>query len=178
MTLGASVGLLASFFQLLEKITLLKNSEAVLTCNLNSVLSCSNVLNAPQSSVFGFPNSMMCLVFFGLMLSAGLIGWFGAQINVRIRILYQLFALFFVGFGFWYLWQSIFNIGALCLYCLFCYSGLLLINAMWFRLNYKDYRLGKRLRRVADKMVASGADLFFWCLIAAAIGLEALIKFA
>jgi len=53
---GSSLGLLASFLQLLEKLVLLKNSHAALTCNINSTFSCTNVLNAWQSEVFGFPN--------------------------------------------------------------------------------------------------------------------------
>ncbi len=178
MSFGGAIGLVASFLQMLEKITLLKTPAADLACNLNSVFSCSNILNAPQSSVFGFPNSLMCIVFFALMLSAGLIGWGGAQISVKLRLAYQAFSLFFVGFGFWYLWQSIFNVGALCIFCLFCYGGLLIINGAWFRLNYRELPLSKPALKMLDKWVARGADIFVWCLIAAAIALEAIIKFA
>ena len=149
LTIGAAVGLLASFLQMLEKITLVKNSEAVLSCNLNSVFNCSNVLNASQSSVFGFPNSLLCIVFFSLLLAAGLIGWTGGAINAKLRI-----------------------------YCVFCYGGVLAINGALFRLNYKDYPLSKKTMAKLDTWVARGADLFFWCLIALVIALEAIIKFA
>lgn len=175
MTFGAIVGLVASFWQLLEKLTLLKNSQAVLSCNLNSVFNCSNVLNAHQSSVFGFPNSLMCVIFFVMMLTAGLIGWGGAAIHKYLRFFFQAFALFFIGFGFWYLWQSIYNLAALCIFCLFCYGGLLVVSAAWFRLNYQDYPNGKKL---FGSLVARGGDLFIWCLIGAAIALEAILKFA
>ncbi|OGL37384.1 hypothetical protein A3E49_01665 [Candidatus Saccharibacteria bacterium RIFCSPHIGHO2_12_FULL_49_19] len=178
LTIGAAVGLLASFLQMLEKITLVKNSEAVLSCNLNSVFNCSNVLNASQSSVFGFPNSLLCIVFFSLLLAAGLIGWTGGAINAKLRFFFQFMALFFAGFGFWYFWQSIFNIGVLCIYCVFCYGGVLAINGALFRLNYKDYPLSKKTMAKLDTWVARGADLFFWCLIALVIALEAIIKFA
>lgn len=178
MSVGAGVGLIASFWQMLEKLTLLKNAHAVLSCNLNSVFNCTNILNAHQSSVFGFPNSLMCIVFFALMLSAGLIGLGGAQLHKRVRFAYQAFALFFVGFGFWYLWQSIFNIGALCIFCIFCYGGLLLVNGSWFRLNYRELPLRKKTIALLDEWVGRGADIFVWCLVAAAITLEAIIKFA
>src|SRR3989338_1934453 len=64
LSAGAAVGALASFIQTIEKINLLKNVGVPLKCDLNSVFSCSNVLNSWQSSVFGFPNSLMCLFFF------------------------------------------------------------------------------------------------------------------
>src|SRR3989344_2087092 len=178
ITVGAIVGFLASFLQMLEKITLLKNSDAVLSCNLNSVFSCSNVLNASQSSVFGFPNSLLCIAFFGLMFSAGLIGLTGAVINRWVRLAYQAMSLFFLGFGLWYFWQSIFNIGVLCIYCIFCFGGLLLINWAWLRLNYKDYGLSKKNLARVERWVGKGADIFLWALVALIITLWAIIKFA
>ena len=177
LTIGATVGFLASFLQMLEKITLLKNAHSILTCNLNSVFNCSNILNAHQSSVFGFPNSLLCISFFAIMLSSGLIGWLGGIVPRIVRFAYQAMALFFVGFGFWYFWQSIFNIGSLCIYCLFCYTGVLAINGVWFRLNYRDLPLSKSTRKVVDRAVINGTDIFIWCLIALGIVLEAIIKF-
>jgi len=69
--IGGAIGLVASFLEVLEYQELLKNSHTLLACDLNSVFSCSSVLNAWQSKVFGFPNSLMCLVFFTLMLCNG-----------------------------------------------------------------------------------------------------------
>jgi uncharacterized membrane protein len=48
MTIGSSIGLVASFMQMMDKLTLLKDSGAVLSCNINSALSCSTVLNSQQ----------------------------------------------------------------------------------------------------------------------------------
>ena len=178
LTVGAGVGFIASFLQMLGKITLLKNSDSVLSCNLNSVFSCSNILNAHQSSVFGFPNSLLCIAFFALLLSVGLVGWTGSVVKPKLLFVYQAMSLFFAGFGFWYFWQSIFNVGALCVYCLFCYGGVLLINGALLRLNYKNLPFGKKVMLAVDRLVSRGADIFFWCLIALVIVLEAIIKFA
>lgn len=177
ITLASAVGLIASFLQLLEKINLLKHPGAYLYCNLNSVFNCSNILNAHQSSVFGFPNSILCIIFFSILISAGLVGLTGSQIHKYLRYFFQFLAVFFAGFGFWYLWQSIFNVGAICIFCLFCYGGVLALNASWFRLNYHDYPLSNKALSQLDRIVANGVDIFFWCLIGLAIILEALIKF-
>jgi len=178
ITIAAAIGFIASFLQMLEKLTLLKNAHAVLACNLNSTFNCTNILNAHQSSVFGFPNSMLCMSFFMFTFSAGLIGWMGGQIATKLRLVYEFFAVFFVCFGFWYFWQSIFNVGSICIYCLFCYGGVLAINSAWFRLNYKDLPVNKPTRKVFDWAINNGADILFWILIAAVIALEAILKFA
>src|ERR1039457_4785091 len=120
MIIGALAGFVASFWQLLDKLELLKNSHAALSCNLNSVFSCSNILNAPQSSVFGFPNALMCVILFVVALVAGMIGLGGANIAKGLRFFFQFLAFFTVGFGLWYLWESIFRVGALCIFCVFC----------------------------------------------------------
>lgn len=176
LSLGATIGLIASFMDTVDKINLLKNAHATLTCNLSSVFSCSNVLNAHQSSVFGFPNSMMCMVFFSLTLSAGLIGWFGGRVIVQLRYFYHAIALFFAGFGYWFFWQSIFNLRSICILCVFCYAGALTINSVWFRLNYKDMPVSKSFAKMLDRAIANGADIFFWCMVALSIVLEALLK--
>jgi len=177
ITIGAVIGFTASFLQMLEKITLLKNAHAVLTCNFGSVFNCSNILNAHQSSVFGFPNSLLCISFFAVTLSIGLAGWTGSLINTKLRLIFEALALFFVGFGFWYFWQSIFNIGSICIYCLFCYGGVLAINGAWFRLNYQSLPVNKKAQSLLTSLVAKGADIFLWIIIALGITLEAIIKF-
>jgi uncharacterized membrane protein len=171
LVLGGLVGFIASFWQLLDKLTLLKNSQAALSCNLNSVFNCSDILNAQQSSVFGFPNSLLCVILFLIAIVLGVAGLTGSILHKWVRFVAQGMALFTVGFGMWYLWQSIFNVGAFCIFCIFCFAGVLIINAAWFRLNYKDLSL-------SDKWTAKGIDYFVWCLIALVIIFEAIIKFA
>jgi uncharacterized membrane protein len=177
ITIASIMGLLASFLQMIEKITLLENPHAVLTCNINSVFSCTNILNVWQSSVFGFPNSLMCTVFFSLTMAIGLVGWTGGSINSRLRLVFMGLSLFFIGFGFWYLWQSIFIVGALCVYCMACYAAVLVISSAWVRLNSKDMNLNKQSQKYLDRMIVSGYDLIIWTLIAVIIIAEVLIKF-
>lgn len=175
MALGSGVGLIASFLQLLEKITLLKNADAVLTCNIDSVFSCTNVLNAWQSSVFGFPNSLMCVVFFAFMLGVSLAG-ISSPINKRLRLTSQAISVFFLGFGLWFLEQSTFAIEALCIFCIFCYTGLIMINATWLRLNTDDLPFGK-YRYTLNKCYKKGTDIFGWVIYGLVIALVMLLKF-
>jgi len=177
MVIGAVAGFIASFWQLLDKLQLLKNSHVALSCNLNSVFNCTNILNSHQSSVFGFPNALMCVIMFTIALVAGLIGMGGAGIAKGLRFFFQFLAFFTVVFGLWYLWESIFNVGALCIFCVFCFSGVLLINFAWLRINYKDYPLSKKCSLWLSKSIAHGADIFLWILIGLVVVAEALIKF-
>lgn len=169
MVLGAVMGALASFMQLIEKLQLLKNPESNLLCNVNSVLNCTNVLNASQSSVFGFPNSMMSLVLFVLFLGVGLVGMTGGTVSRFTRLLIHFLSLFTLGFGMWFLWQSTFNIGAICLYCILNFAGLILINIGWLRINYVDAFRSKNITNKLEYTVSNNFDLVGWGLLTLAV---------
>ena len=162
IVLGSSMGAFASFMQLIEKLQLLKNPQANLLCNVNSVLNCTNVLNAPQSSVFGFPNAMMSLILFVLFLGVGLVGLTGGLVSRGLRIFVQLLSLFTLGFGLWFLWQSTYNIGAICLYCISNFLGLVLINMEWMRINYQDIFRSKNIINKMDYIVENNFDFVAW----------------
>lgn len=177
MTGGGAIGLIAAFLQILEKIQLLKYTGKALVCDLNSVFSCSNVLNAWQSSVFGFPNSLMCMVFFTTFAVAGLAGLSGASLPRGFRLGIHALSLFVLGFALWFLWQSIYAIGALCILCIFCFAGLLLVNWAWLRINAADVPIGKRGRAALARLITIGADIFVWILLAVLVGFAMLLRF-
>lgn len=177
MTFGSAVGLVASFMQMMDKLTLLKDSGAILACNINSALSCSTVLGADQASVLGPPNALISTVMFCFFLAIGLAGLTGSVISKHMRFITQSLAVFTLAFGFWFLMQSIFVIQSLCIYCIFNTFGLLLINGAWLRLNYLDVRINSRFDSFLKNLVKKNFDILIWLVIAIFIIGSALFKF-
>lgn len=175
LTISASAGMLASFIQTIERINYAKNPKLPLQCDINSVFSCSNVFDAWQSSVFGFSNSLMCIVFFAVLVGAGLAAATGSQINKILRFVLHSFSLFFLGFGAWYLWQSTFVIGYICVFCTICYTAVIAINWAWLRINASDYFDTKKSLKKWQNIEKSGADTFGWMIYA--IAFAAMIAF-
>lgn len=162
IVLGSSMGAIASFIQLIEKLNLLKNPQVNLLCNVSSALNCTSVLNAPQGSVLGFPNAMMSLILFVLFLGVGLVGLTGGSVSRGMRIFVQLLSLFTLGFGLWFLWQSTYNIGAICLYCILNFIGLIIINMSWVRINYRDFFRSKNIKNKMIYIVENNFDVVGW----------------
>lgn len=175
---GGTVGLVASFLQTTEKLQLLKNADQALVCDLNSVFSCTSVLNAWQSSVFGFPNSLMCMVVFTVFLTVGFVGLTGGTLPARLRHVMHGLAVFMLGFGLWFLWQSIYSIGSLCLYCLICFTGLVMVNWAWLRLNADDMPfLSTAARNKLKAGIGRGADTFGWITLVLVVAFAIALKF-
>jgi len=178
MTVGGIIGTIAAFLQTTEKITLLKNKDAVLSCDLNSVFSCTNVLSAWQSAVFGFPNSLMCMTLFTIFASAALVGANGGVLPKKLRLGVQALSLFTLGFALWFLAQSIYVINSLCILCIFCLAGLLLVNWGWLRLNAAELPVGRRGRAALARGIDKGADIFGWFVLAAIVAFAMVLHFS
>ena len=64
LLVGSLIGLLASFVLSVEAIEIVRNRDVVLSCDLNSIVSCGAVARDPSAQVLGFPNSFLGIRFF------------------------------------------------------------------------------------------------------------------
>lgn len=165
LTIGAGIGLIAAFLQTIEKLVLLQNKDAVLPCNISSIFNCSTVLNAPQSSLFGFPNSLICIVIFTLLMSVGIVGLTKSRLTRKTLYGIQALALFMLTFALWFLFTSTYVIGSICLFCLVCFTGLLLLNGALWRLNFSGNSAKGKLR-IFERMTEQGLDILLWVSLA------------
>ncbi|MGA7052578.1 MAG: vitamin K epoxide reductase family protein [Mycobacterium sp.] len=112
------IGLLASMTLTVEKIEILLNPSYVPSCNINPVVSCGSVMTTSQASVLGFPNPLLGLVGFTVVVVTGALAatkvplpqWYWAGLDAGILI-----GAVFVH---WLIFQSLYRIGALCPYCM------------------------------------------------------------
>lgn len=126
----AIIGFIAAFVLTVEKIELLKDPSFQPSCNINPILSCGSVMKTPQASAFGFPNSLIGIVGFSMLgvIAYALIA--GASFKRFFWVTLQAGMLFGIGFIHWLMYQSIFNIGALCPYCMVVWS--VTIPLFWY----------------------------------------------
>jgi uncharacterized membrane protein len=112
------VGLVASATLVVEKIKILQDPHYVPSCSINPVLSCGSVMVTPQAAAFGFPNPLIGLVAFTVVVVTGVL----AIARVRLPRWYwaglATVTLLGVAFVHWLIFQSLYRIGALCPYCM------------------------------------------------------------
>jgi len=116
------IGFIASATLTIEKIEMLKNPAYVPTCSINPVLSCGSVMMTPQASVFGFPNPLMGVASFVVVIVTGVL----AVNNVRLPHWYWVGLMIGTALGavfvHWLIFQTLYEIGALCPYCMVVWS--------------------------------------------------------
>lgn len=111
------IGLAASFIITWEKVELLKNPKHVTSCSINPLLSCQNVMQSDEASVFGFPNPLLGLIGFSMIFAFAFISFFVKKFPPIIYILLVSGLGFAVSFSTWLFYEAIFDIGAICVYC-------------------------------------------------------------
>lgn len=178
MVAGGVLGMTAAFLQTLEKLVLLQNANAALPCNFNSIFNCSAVLSAWQSSLFGFPNSIMCMTLFTIFTATAFVGAMGGTLTRGTRLIMQGLSLATLAFALWFLWTSTYVIGALCVFCLFCFAGLLAVNWGWLRLNVADLPIGRRGQAVVQGLINKGFDTLLWAALAATVAVLMALRFS
>lgn len=116
--IAGAVGLVSSATLTVEKIDILLNSSYVPSCNLNPIISCGSVMITPQASVLGFPNPLLGIAAFTVVLVAGVLAV--AKVAIPQWFWAALAAGLLVGavFVHWLIYQSLYRIGALCPYCM------------------------------------------------------------
>ena len=119
------VGWLASGTLVLEKLEVLKDPNHTTVCDVNPWISCGQVMQTWQSSLFGFPNMFIGIVAFAIIITSGnglLAGatfarwyWLGLQAGVTL------------GFAFvvWLWSQALYVIHILCPFCMVVWAAMI-----------------------------------------------------
>lgn len=122
LVIGGVLGLIASFALTLDKFEFASNPKFVPNCDFNPLVSCSSVMNSPQGEAFGFPNPLIGLVAFGVVITVGMALLGGAEFPDWFWI--GLLGGTFLGLAFihWLAFESVFVLGKLCPWCMLVWA--------------------------------------------------------
>lgn len=129
-----ALGLWASFVITNDKFVLLQakvdHKPVHFSCSLNPIISCGNVMESSQASVFGFQNPMIGLAAYPVVICLAMGVFAGARYKPWFWYGLQAGGLFGVCFVTWLQYQTIYNIQAICLWC--CLAWVVTIAIFWY----------------------------------------------
>ncbi len=159
---SAILGLYAAFTLTQDKFAILLDPNYVPSCSINPVLSCGAVIVTEQASVFGFPNPIMGLVGFSVVITLAVLllsrvvlpGWVWLGLNLG--------ALGGFAFVVWLFVQSLYVIDALCPWCMAVWVGTIFI--FWIT-TAENAKAGRFTRSGSPGFISEIFSSLRWVLI-------------
>lgn len=175
MLVSASLSLFAAMILSIDAFKLAKDENVDLSCSINAVVSCGKVALSWQSTVFGFPNSFIGLMFESAVITIAIAGLMQVRFpNSLIRIAFFIYSAALI-FALWLFSQSFFVIKAFCPWCMLVtvstisvFMSMLRINVYQNSFNWSEVKHQRVLR-----FILQGRDYaamyIIYSVIAAAI---------
>ncbi len=176
--LGGFAGLAAAVALTLEDIAKLRAPGYVPTCSLNPVISCGSVMESTQAQVFGFPNPLLGVGAFAVVMTVGVVLLSGYVAPRWFWLGLQLGATLGVVFVHWLIYSSLYSIGALCPYCMAVWAVTIPMFSYTTLHNVEHGHLPGGQTRVALLLTRlHSVVLAVWYVVIAALILQAFWSF-
>ncbi len=119
------VGWIASGILVIERLHVYADADYITSCDISPWVSCGTVFQTWQAALFGFPNPLIGIVAFAVVITTamGLLArarfarwyWIGLQIGVTLGMVFVV-----------WLWsQALFDIYVLCIYCIVVWAAMI-----------------------------------------------------
>jgi uncharacterized membrane protein len=118
LVVGGIIGIFASIELIIQKIAVLSDPDFVPNCDINPILSCGSVISTEQASLFGFPNPVLGVIGFTIVIMFGALLFTGVELPRFMWLGLNFGALAGMVFVIWLVSQSLYAIGALCPWCM------------------------------------------------------------
>lgn len=170
------IGVYCAFILSQDEIKLIKHPGAHLSCSLDPVVACGNVISSHQAHTLGVPNPSIGLAAYATVATIGIAILAGAKFKRWFWLLVQAGLVFAVGYLYWLLYQSVYRIHSLCPYCLVI--DLVTVTSFWYVTLYNVDQKNIRLPMGRAQMVYGWIRqhhldiLILWFVIIAALVLK------
>lgn len=119
------IGWIASAILVLERLELYRDPDHVTSCDINPWVSCGQVMGTWQSELFGFPNPLIGIIAFAVVITTAMAALAGARFGRWYWIGLQIGVTAGMVFVIWLWSQALFTIYILCLYCMIVWAAMI-----------------------------------------------------
>lgn len=153
LAITGAVAWIAAWVLVLERLALFRDPNHVASCDINPWVSCSSVMKTEQAALFGFPNPLIGIVAFVVVITTGMVLLAGGRVNRWYWIGLQVGVTLGMAFIGWLWFQSVYVIGALCPYCMVVWA-MMIPMFVWVTVrnaNQGAFHLPDGLRRLVNE---------------------------
>jgi uncharacterized membrane protein len=167
-----TVGLLASLALTIERIAVASDPDYVPSCSINPIVTCTSAMLSAQGEVFGFPNPLLGVAGFPVVIATGAAMLAGARMQRWYWTGLWLGGLGAVAFMHWLIAASLFSIEALCPYCMVVWAATMPLFAVVSAYALPRGALGERVASstlVGDLLALRWWLVGLWFVVMAAL---------
>ncbi|CAN5221782.1 hypothetical protein BH11ACT2_BH11ACT2_18460 [soil metagenome] len=168
LIIAGLIGFWAAFTLVIEKLAVLSDPNASLSCNINPTITCGKNLMSWQGSLFGFPNPLIGIVCWGIVIVVAVSLLAGARFPRWYWLLFNLGFVFALAFVIFLIDQSIFSLGTLCIYCMVTWAVTIPSFLLVTLRNLRTYGRGG-VKRFADALYSWVPVITLACYLVVAI---------
>lgn len=170
MLVSSALSLLASFVLAVDAVRLAADPSATLSCNINAVISCGTVAGSWQAQLFGFPNAFLGIAAEPVVITIAVASLGGVRFPRWFMLAAQMVYTAGLVFAYWLFYEAMFDIGALCPWCLLVTVSTTFVFTSLTHVNIRDGNLflPSRMQRTLTSAVGADLDLVvvtIWLLI-------------
>jgi uncharacterized membrane protein len=171
LAIGGAIGLFSAAYLIVEKVNFLQNEvdgkSTALSCDINAFVSCGGVINTDQASVFGFPNPLMGVAGFAVVVTLGVLLVARVRLPAFVWLGLQAGAVFGIAFVTWLQSQSIYEIQKLCPWCMVVWTVMIPIFVWLTARNLREFLPGNPVSRFVGDWTLLINILWYVAVIAA-----------
>ncbi len=175
MVVLGMVGLVASALLVIERVAVATDPDYVPPCSINPVLTCTSAMLSDQGALFGFPNPVLGVAGFPVVIATGAAMLAGARMARWYWTGMWLGGLGAVAFMHWLIYESFVSLQSLCPYCMVVWAATTPLFAAVSAYALPRGALGDRVARntvVGDLIALRWWLVGLWfAIIAALVGI-------
>jgi uncharacterized membrane protein len=151
LIIAGAIGFAAAFALTLDKIALLADPAAQLSCNFSVLVGCSTNLGSWQGALFGFPNPLIGVAAWSVVVTIGAAILAGARFARWFWLCLNLGVTGALVFVIWLMGQSFFVLDVLCPWCMVTWAVTIpvFLAVTLYNLKTGTIPVPARIRRLA-----------------------------
>ena len=150
LVIGSTIGFLASMILTIDRFELLTDPQTSLVCDISPFVTCGPVMSSRAGALFGFPNPLLGIAGFALAGTTGVVLLAGATLARWYLVSFEIGCLLAVVFLTWLQTQTLYVIGALCIWCMCVWAVTIPIFVVTTAKTLSAGAFGDGLRRVGE----------------------------
>lgn len=153
LLIGCGVlGLVGSMILTIDRIRLMQNPATNLVCDISPFIACGPVMQSRAGALFGFPNPLLGIISFSVLITTGAAILAGSTLGRWYHLGLQAGVIGGAALITWLQTQSLYVIGALCLWCMLVWVVTIPVVVVVTVNNLAVGHLGPRLTGVGHAL--------------------------